>query len=287
MALEFPRVAWVPRDGTRVALRSPRVVQVPRGGTGVALRSSGMARVPQIPRGGTGVALGSTGVAQVPQVPSSGIRVALVPFCIPKAGAGCPLVPSCPHGWHGVSPTSLSPGMAQGVPGPPEVPMSPTSGPHIPPLVLHVPPPAPQPCPTRPLSPQDILEGGNLWTALQELQQIMVTPIKAFRPPPAAPPSNGTSDGAPPGTADAFAPHPAADAEAPAAPVPDGDIPGQFTRVMGKGETQGIAGGGSQVAGGGYGSPLTPPLPQCAPSCWCRGRTRRTSPVTSSSSRSA
>ncbi|POI19541.1 hypothetical protein CIB84_016714, partial [Bambusicola thoracicus] len=82
---------------------------------------------------------------------------------------------------------------------------------------------------------KDILEGGNLWTALQELQQIMVTPIKAFRPPP-APPANGAHDGAPPGAADAFAPHPAADTEAPAAPVPDGDIPGQFTRVMGKGE---------------------------------------------------
>ncbi|KAF1544171.1 hypothetical protein FQV10_0011528, partial [Eudyptes schlegeli] len=81
---------------------------------------------------------------------------------------------------------------------------------------------------------KDILEGGNLWTALQELQQIMVTPIKAFRPPPAAPPPNGTPDGAPPGAADAFTPHPASDAEAPAAPVPDGDIPGQFTRVMGK-----------------------------------------------------
>uniref|UniRef100_A0A674GSN8 SAM domain-containing protein n=1 Tax=Taeniopygia guttata TaxID=59729 RepID=A0A674GSN8_TAEGU len=32
---------------------------------------------------------------------------------------------------------------------------------------------------------KDILEGGNLWTALQELQQILATPIKAFRPPPA------------------------------------------------------------------------------------------------------
>ncbi|XP_068766002.1 protein Smaug homolog 2 isoform X1 [Struthio camelus] len=91
---------------------------------------------------------------------------------------------------------------------------------------------------------KDILEGGNLWTALQELQQIMVTPIKAFRPPaappaPPAPPAtaaNGAPAKDPPG--DAFAPHPAADAEAPAAPVPEGDIPGQFTRVMGKVCTQ-------------------------------------------------
>ncbi|KAM4752082.1 protein Smaug homolog 2 isoform 3-T4 [Cyanocitta cristata] len=85
---------------------------------------------------------------------------------------------------------------------------------------------------------KDILEGGNLWSALQELQQILVTPIKAFRPPPAAPPPPGPPDGAPP---DTFAPPPAPpgpDAEAPAAPVPDGDIPGQFTRVMGKVCTQ-------------------------------------------------
>nr|XP_041568400.1 protein Smaug homolog 2 [Taeniopygia guttata] len=78
---------------------------------------------------------------------------------------------------------------------------------------------------------KDILEGGNLWTALQELQQILATPIKAFRPPP--PP--GPPDGAPP---EAFAAPPAPEAEPPAAPVPDGDIPGQFTRVMGKVCTQ-------------------------------------------------
>ncbi|XP_071656960.1 protein Smaug homolog 2 isoform X2 [Patagioenas fasciata] len=86
---------------------------------------------------------------------------------------------------------------------------------------------------------KDILEGGNVWSALQELQQILVTPIKAFRPPPAAPPP-GPPDGPPPGATDAFAapPHPAGDTEAPAAPVPDGDIPGQFTRVMGKVCTQ-------------------------------------------------
>ncbi|XP_053908933.1 protein Smaug homolog 2 isoform X2 [Cuculus canorus] len=88
---------------------------------------------------------------------------------------------------------------------------------------------------------KDILEGGNLWSALQELQQILATPIKAFRPPPAAPPTPGPPDGAPPAPppADAFAPHPGTgDTEAPAAPVPDGDIPGQFTRVMGKVCTQ-------------------------------------------------
>ncbi|XP_032942617.1 LOW QUALITY PROTEIN: protein Smaug homolog 2-like [Catharus ustulatus] len=90
---------------------------------------------------------------------------------------------------------------------------------------------------------KDILEGGNLWTALQELQQILVTPIKAFRPPPAAPPPPGPApDGTPappdgtPAPPEAFAPPP--EAEPPAAAVPDGDIPGQFTRVMGKVCTQ-------------------------------------------------
>ncbi|XP_074789453.1 protein Smaug homolog 2-like isoform X1 [Athene noctua] len=70
-----------------------------------------------------------------------------------------------------------------------------------------------------------ILWGGSLWPVLQELRQIIVTPIKAFRPPPAAPHPDDTSDRAPPG---------ATNAKDPTAPVPDGDIPGQFTRVMGK-----------------------------------------------------
>uniref|UniRef100_A0A8U8C315 Uncharacterized protein n=1 Tax=Geospiza parvula TaxID=87175 RepID=A0A8U8C315_GEOPR len=78
---------------------------------------------------------------------------------------------------------------------------------------------------------KDILEGGNLWTALQELQQMLGTPIKAFRPPP--PP--GPPDGAPPEPPNPPTP---AEAEPPGAAVPDGDIPGQFTRVMGKVCTQ-------------------------------------------------
>ncbi|XP_065520391.1 protein Smaug homolog 2 [Lathamus discolor] len=84
---------------------------------------------------------------------------------------------------------------------------------------------------------KDILEGGNLWSALQELQQILSTPIKGFRPPPAAPPP---PEGPPAAPGESFPPppHPATDPEAPAAPVPDGDIPGQFTRVMGKVCTQ-------------------------------------------------
>ncbi|KAK2511259.1 hypothetical protein Q9966_016679 [Columba livia] len=76
------------------------------------------------------------------------------------------------------------------------------------------------------------------------------------RPPPAprtGPPRGPPMPSPPP-------PHPAGDTEAPAAPVPDGDIPGQFTRVMGKVCTQLLV---------------------------SRAGTRRTSPVTSSSSRSA
>ncbi|XP_074789423.1 protein Smaug homolog 2-like [Athene noctua] len=70
-----------------------------------------------------------------------------------------------------------------------------------------------------------IQRGGNLKMVIQELQQVIVTPIKAFCPPLAARPTNDTSDRAPPG---------ATNAEAPAAPIADGDIPGVFTRVMGK-----------------------------------------------------
>ncbi|KAM8793957.1 protein Smaug homolog 2 [Eudromia elegans] len=77
---------------------------------------------------------------------------------------------------------------------------------------------------------KDILEGGNLWAALQELQQILATPIKAFRPPAPPPATKDTPGG------DPFVP--SGDGDAPAAPVPEGDIPGQFTRVMGKVCTQ-------------------------------------------------
>uniref|UniRef100_A0A669CWL1 Protein Smaug n=1 Tax=Oreochromis niloticus TaxID=8128 RepID=A0A669CWL1_ORENI len=69
---------------------------------------------------------------------------------------------------------------------------------------------------------KDILEGGNLRNALQELQQIIITPIKAYSPPTGfqsnnPPPCDGDSSGA---------------------PISDGDIAGQFTRVMGKVCTQ-------------------------------------------------
>ncbi|KYO30135.1 protein Smaug homolog 2 isoform X2 [Alligator mississippiensis] len=105
---------------------------------------------------------------------------------------------------------------------------------------------------------KDILEGGNLWTALQELQQIIATPIKAYSSLQASPapkeavperlggppkpsldkPGGGAEDKAPLG--DSFQAQPPApgDGESATAPIPEGDIPGQFTRVMGKVCTQ-------------------------------------------------
>lgn len=117
-----------------------------------------------------------------------------------------------------------------------------------------------------------MLEGGNLRNALQELQQIIITPIKAYsvlqatvaaaaaatptakdgsrgEPPlPGAEPSlvhpgtdKGTEAKDPP-AAESYPPPPApapTDGSEPApAPVADGDIPSQFTRVMGKVCTQ-------------------------------------------------
>lgn len=138
----------------------------------------------------------------------------------------------------------------------------------------------PQPC----SRPQDVLEGGNLRNALQELQQIIITPIKAYsvlqatvaaaattptakdggqgeplqpgaEPPLAHPGTDKGTEAKDPPAAESYPPPPApapTDGSEPApAPVADGDIPSQFTRVMGKGETTqgpaGSSGTGSQV----------------------------------------
>ncbi|KAM9318207.1 protein Smaug homolog 2 [Pholidichthys leucotaenia] len=99
---------------------------------------------------------------------------------------------------------------------------------------------------------KDILEGGNLRNALQELQQIIITPIKAYSPPsPSQPGSDTTTTTTPlPETTKAgadkepasegFQPHnpPPCDGDSSVTPISDGDIPGQFTRVMGKVCTQ-------------------------------------------------
>ncbi|KAM3830052.1 protein Smaug homolog 2 [Vipera latastei] len=107
---------------------------------------------------------------------------------------------------------------------------------------------------------KDILEGGNLWNALQELQQIITTPIKAFHAlqaaaaskealPLAAEPrggpklaleKSGNSSEDKEATDDPFPPPTGSpcDGESGAAPIAEGDIAGQFTRVMGKVCTQ-------------------------------------------------
>uniref|UniRef100_A0A667XUI2 Sterile alpha motif domain containing 4B n=1 Tax=Myripristis murdjan TaxID=586833 RepID=A0A667XUI2_9TELE len=96
---------------------------------------------------------------------------------------------------------------------------------------------------------KDILEGGNLRNALQELQQIIITPIKAYSPPSAAQtaldsttsPSEASKTGADKELAsEGFQSHnpPPCDGESSATPISDGDIAGQFTRVMGKVCTQ-------------------------------------------------
>lgn len=97
---------------------------------------------------------------------------------------------------------------------------------------------------------QDILEGGNVRNALQELQQIVITPIKYYRPPNQTEPGSsnhpsqqrtnkGSDENEPPAglTADGFQQQstPSCDLETSVPPIADGDIPGQLTRVLGKG----------------------------------------------------
>uniref|UniRef100_A0AAR2J732 SAM domain-containing protein n=1 Tax=Pygocentrus nattereri TaxID=42514 RepID=A0AAR2J732_PYGNA len=97
---------------------------------------------------------------------------------------------------------------------------------------------------------KDILEGGNVRNALQELQQIIITPIKAYTPPTAAqreaePGATPTDKAANPvedkdTSVEGFQTHnpPPCDGESSTTPISEGDIPGQFTRVMGKVCTQ-------------------------------------------------
>ncbi|ELW47022.1 Protein Smaug like protein 1 [Tupaia chinensis] len=116
---------------------------------------------------------------------------------------------------------------------------------------------------------QDIIEGGSLRIPLQELHQMILTPIKAYsspsttpeahrREPPAShPPSlmgpenqsldckdstaaTGATATPPAGASGGLQPHQlsSCDGELAVAPLPEGDLPGQFTRVMGKVCTQ-------------------------------------------------
>ncbi|XP_030074905.1 protein Smaug homolog 2 isoform X2 [Microcaecilia unicolor] len=105
---------------------------------------------------------------------------------------------------------------------------------------------------------KDILEGGNLRNALQELQQVIITPIKSYSPVQApqkegsavegqtavgSKASSDKSSNGPDGkdsSADGFQAQTTSpcDGESASAPIPEGDIPGQLTRVMGKVCTQ-------------------------------------------------
>lgn len=113
-----------------------------------------------------------------------------------------------------------------------------------------------------PLTVQDIIEGGNLRIPLQELHQMILTPIKAYSSPSATPEARhretqaslmgpesqspdckdsavatGATATTSAGASGGLQPHPlsSCEGELAVAPLPEGDLPGQFTRVMGKG----------------------------------------------------
>ncbi|KAM9764714.1 protein Smaug homolog 1 isoform 2-T2 [Menidia menidia] len=84
---------------------------------------------------------------------------------------------------------------------------------------------------------KDVLEGSNLRSPLQELHQMIMTPIKAFgggeesslQRPLLSPDSKSAAPGSHLG---------GGEAESGASVIAEGDLPGQFTRVMGKVCTQ-------------------------------------------------
>lgn len=102
--------------------------------------------------------------------------------------------------------------------------------------------------------PQDILEGGNLRVPLQELHQMILTPIKAYscqnssteehgrdmdsHHPSSLLGSDSQGSDCKDSAAAGMQQHhlPGCEGESGGAPLPEGDLPGQFTRVMGKGE---------------------------------------------------
>ncbi|XP_053577561.1 protein Smaug homolog 2 isoform X2 [Bombina bombina] len=102
---------------------------------------------------------------------------------------------------------------------------------------------------------KDILEGGNVRNALQELQQIVITPIKVYQPSQTEGSSTdsqprtsqnlavkGSDENSPPPglTTDGYQQQSSStcDIETAVPPIAEGDIPGQLTRVMGKVCTQ-------------------------------------------------
>ncbi|XP_055145289.1 protein Smaug homolog 1 isoform X1 [Symphalangus syndactylus] len=116
---------------------------------------------------------------------------------------------------------------------------------------------------------RDIIEGGSLRIPLQELHQMILTPIKAYSSPSTTPEARRREPQAPhqpslmgpesqspdckdgatatgataptsAGASGGLQPHQlsSCDGELAVAPLPEGDLPGQFTRVMGKVCTQ-------------------------------------------------
>lgn len=90
---------------------------------------------------------------------------------------------------------------------------------------------------------QDVLEGSNLRGPLQELHQMVMTPIKAFvggEEVTAQRPLLGSD-----GTSAAPGSHlnTGGEAESSSSAIAEGDLPGQFTRVMGKGAHPGVRAG--------------------------------------------
>ncbi|XP_067116400.1 LOW QUALITY PROTEIN: protein Smaug homolog 1 [Osmerus mordax] len=86
---------------------------------------------------------------------------------------------------------------------------------------------------------KDVLEGGNLRAPLQELHQMILTPIKACvtdEPSPQRPLLGSEGKSVAPGSH--LVGGGGGESESGSTHVPEGDIPGQFTRVMGKVCTQ-------------------------------------------------
>lgn len=88
-----------------------------------------------------------------------------------------------------------------------------------------------------------MLEGSNLRVPLQELHQMIMTPIKAFsgaeeatlRRPLLSPEGKSVAPGS------HLSGNGGGEAESGTSVIAEGDLPGQFTRVMGKGELQAVA----------------------------------------------
>lgn len=89
---------------------------------------------------------------------------------------------------------------------------------------------------------QDVLEGGNLRVPLQELHQMIMTPIRAFsgseESAPQRPLLGPEGKSAAPGSHLSSSSSGGGEAESGTSVIAEGDLTGQFTRVMGKGQLQ-------------------------------------------------